>query len=175
MEANVLLPAPGYAVGIWLRQMYLWEALELLCSLHLSCFSGISSASYVEFLLLSKDIFFMLSHFSLTAIDSHGTLHLALGLVGIHCCCFHIGGNQVFIFIIRYLLKSIKLVSYSYRILVSSISTGERGPVILWSFNNLCLISAGKSLQRLFCDQKMLLQKTSMLHSSKCYLSTSCL
>ena len=30
------------------------------------------------------DAFFMSSHFSLTVIDSHGTLHLAVGLLGMH-------------------------------------------------------------------------------------------
>ena len=46
-------------------------------------FLSFCAAAFVEFLLLNKDnFFFMLSHFSLTAIDSHGTLYLALGSVG---------------------------------------------------------------------------------------------
>ena len=38
----------------------------------------------VEFLLLSKNTFSMLSRFSITTIDSRGSLHLALGLVNMH-------------------------------------------------------------------------------------------
>ena len=37
-----------------------------------------SVLAFLGFLLLSKDVFFILSHFSLIAIDSHGTLHLAV-------------------------------------------------------------------------------------------------
>ena len=66
----------------------------------------------------------MLSCFSLIATDSHGTLHLALGLA--LSCFFFMVGNKVFIFIIcsmyfKSLLKSIKLVFYSYHILISDI------------------------------------------------------
>ena len=40
--------------------------------------------SPTKFLLLSKDASFKLSYFFLTTSDSHGTLHLALVLVGMH-------------------------------------------------------------------------------------------
>ena len=36
------------------------------------------------FLLLNKDYIFMFTRFSQTTSDSHRTLHLALGLVGMH-------------------------------------------------------------------------------------------
>ena len=50
------------------------------------------------------------------------------------CCCFHVGIDEVFVFFVwsmcfRYLLKSIKCVSYSYRIFIANISIGERQPV----------------------------------------------
>ena len=56
----------------------------------------------------------MLSRFSPIPIDSHETLHLH---------AFGWGGNKVFIFVtrsmsFRYLLKTIKLVSYSYRTMI---------------------------------------------------------
>ena len=52
-----------------------------------------------------------------TDIDSHGTLQLALGLVGL----------KIFIFVIRSmsfkcLLKSIKPISYNYRIFIAYIA-----------------------------------------------------
>ena len=47
-------------------------------------FLSFCTLAFVGFLLLSQDAFFMLSHFSQTDIDSHGTLHYALGLVGMH-------------------------------------------------------------------------------------------
>ena len=47
-------------------------------------FISFEALAFVGFLIFSKDAFFMLSCFSLTAIDSHGTLFLALGLVGKH-------------------------------------------------------------------------------------------
>ena len=40
--------------------------------------------AFVGFLLLSKDAIFMLSRFFRATRDSHGTLHLALGLAGMH-------------------------------------------------------------------------------------------
>ena len=40
--------------------------------------------AFVTFLLSSKDAIFMLSCFFLTTSDSHGTLHLALHLFGMH-------------------------------------------------------------------------------------------
>ena len=86
-------------------------------------FLHISISRY--FILLSKDD---LSHFFLNAIDSHGTLHLALGLVGIHLAAASIWA-VVFKFIIQSMsfrcLKCIKPVSYSYHILISNITIGE--------------------------------------------------
>ena len=69
----------------------------------------------------------MLSCFSLTVIDSHRTTFTsffgwyALG------SCFYMGSNKVFISVIwsmffRCLMKSIKLVSYSYCILIAYIT-----------------------------------------------------
>ena len=55
-------------------------------------------------------------------------------------CCFYMGGYKIFKFIIwsisfRCFVKNIKLVSYSYRLMISNIRIGEWGPVILRSFN----------------------------------------
>ena len=62
------------------------------------------------------------------------------------CCCFHVGSDKVFIFIIwsmffRYLLKSIELVSYSYHIFIANISIGKWGQVVMCSFDCLFLTS----------------------------------
>ena len=83
--------------------------------------------SFVEFLFLSNDAFFILSCFSLIAIDSHGTLYLAFGFFNMHSA---VGGNKVFIFVIwsmcfRCFLNSIKLSSYSHCILISNITSNE--------------------------------------------------
>ena len=40
--------------------------------------------AFVGFLLSGNDAIFMLSNFFLSASDFHGTLYLALGLVGMH-------------------------------------------------------------------------------------------
>ena len=76
------------------------------------------------------------------ANDCYGTTHGSW----FHCkelgCCFYMNSNKVFIFVIwsmsfRNLLKSAKLVSYCYHILISNISFGEWGSVISWNFNCL--------------------------------------
>ena len=80
--------------------------------------------AFIGFLLLSKDAIFVLSHFFLTTSDSHGTLHLAFSLVGIYSSCYcYIGSNKAFIFVtwnisFRRLLRCIKLIYYSYCILI---------------------------------------------------------
>ena len=53
------------------------------CRNPVSLFYSPGQLAFVGF-LLSKDAFFMLSHFSLTAIDFQGTLYLVLVLVNIH-------------------------------------------------------------------------------------------
>ena len=68
----------------------------------------------------------MLSHFSLTAIDSHRTLHLVL----MHSAAASIWAVTKFSYLsisisFRYLLKSIKLVSYSNHILIAYITIGK--------------------------------------------------
>ena len=104
--------------------LFHWFSLEciiivffLVCVSSLWAFLSFGALAFVGFLLLNKDGFFMLSHFSLTAIDFQGTLHLAFGLVG----------NKVFIFIIwrmsfRCFLKVIELVSYSHHIMITNIT-----------------------------------------------------
>ena len=58
-----------------------------------------------------------------TAIDSPGTQLLLVWFSWyLLRCCFDVGGNKVFIFIHRVcLLKGIKLVSYSFCILIAYI------------------------------------------------------
>ena len=72
----------------------------------------------------------MLFSFSLFAIASHGTLHLALGLVGMHSVAASIWVLTKFSYSSlevssRCLLKNIKLVSYSNRLSISNITIGE--------------------------------------------------
>ena len=70
-------------------------------------------------------MFFSLSRFSLNAIDSHGTRHLTVGLVGKHlAAAFNVSGNKVFIVVIRNssfkcILKSIRLVFYRLSLLIA--------------------------------------------------------
>ena len=47
-------------------------------------FLSFLALGFVDFLSSNKDAIFMLSHFSLISVTSNGTLHLALGLDGIH-------------------------------------------------------------------------------------------
>ena len=47
-------------------------------------FLSLCVLAFVGFLLYSKNAIFMLYHFSLIAIASHGTLHLALSIVEMH-------------------------------------------------------------------------------------------
>ena len=48
------------------------------------CALNFCAVEFVGSLLLCKDVFFMFHCFSQTAIDSHGTLHLVLGVVRMH-------------------------------------------------------------------------------------------
>ena len=56
----------------------------LICVSSLWTSLSCCALAFDGFVLLNKNTLFTLSRFSLTAIDSQGTLHLALGLVGMH-------------------------------------------------------------------------------------------
>ena len=64
--------------------LYVFYLFFLLCVNSLSAFFSAWAFELVVFILFSKVLFFMLSRFSLTVIDSHATLHLLLGLAGLH-------------------------------------------------------------------------------------------
>ena len=75
-------------------------------------------------------LFFKLSCFSLTAMNSHETLHLALNSVEMKSAAASLWMVAKFSYssfrvCFRNFLKSIKLVSYSYSILISNITIGE--------------------------------------------------
>ena len=94
--------------------------------------------------LLSKDTFCKLFSFFLTTNDSHGT---TFGSGFALYCCFYVGSEKVFIFVIQSMsfkcpLKSIKFVSYIYHIFIVYISIGKLAPVIMCDFECLFLISA---------------------------------
>ena len=66
----------------------IWPRIYFSC-FFLVCFCSLKTLSFCEwafvgFLLLSKYVFFLLSCFSLTTIDSQRTLYLAFGMVGMH-------------------------------------------------------------------------------------------
>ena len=63
---------------IWPR-IILFVYVSSLCT-----FLSFCELAFVGFLLLSKGVFFYIILFFLTATDFNGTLHLALGLVGMH-------------------------------------------------------------------------------------------
>ena len=67
--------------------------------------------TFVRF-LLSKIAFFMLSLFILTAIDSQGTLHLALGLIGMHSAA----ASMCMVTNFSYLLYGVYLLDVSCRV-----------------------------------------------------------
>ena len=62
--------------------LLIWPWMYSICSL--CAYLSFCTLVLVGFLLLHRDAVFTLSHFFLTANVSHGTLCLALGLVGIH-------------------------------------------------------------------------------------------
>ena len=67
--------------------LLIWPLMYSCCSFFigvssLRTFLSFCTLTFVEFLLLSKDVFFYIVSFSLTAIDTHRTLHLDLGLIG---------------------------------------------------------------------------------------------
>ena len=79
------------------------------------------TSAFVGFLLLSKDAFLKLSRFLLTTSATHGSLHLALDLVGTHTAAAAASMWAVtkfsylsFGICLRYLLKSIKIQIYIY-------------------------------------------------------------
>ena len=61
-----------------------------MCSLVFSGLSYVSASQRLFVHLLGMAAFFTLSYFFLADIDSHGTLHLALGLVGMHSATMYI-------------------------------------------------------------------------------------
>ena len=145
------------AVSFALEALFCLLASFMVCYAHHDCLFSWSkltgAAEYTDyilaflwFILLSKDVFFMLSHLSLIVIDSQGTAHLALGLVGMHSAAISIWVVTKFLFVIRSMsfrcfLKRIKLVSYSYYIFIAYITVGKPGSVISLSFTCLFLIS----------------------------------
>ena len=56
----------------------------LVCVSSLRNFLCFLTLTFIGFVSSSKEVFFMLSYFFLTAINSHKTLHLALGLFHMH-------------------------------------------------------------------------------------------
>ena len=95
------------------------------------------------------------------------------------CCCFHIGGNKIFIFFIlsdiSWWVSNLFLTVTVYCLLISRLV--KKGAVITCDFNCLFIlfcVDSGVSLPRRFCDQKILFRKMNMPHSSKRCLSTFC-
>ena len=93
----------------------------------LCIFFSFCELALVGFLLLHRDGIFTLSRFLLTYSVSHGTLFGFWFGRYAFCCCFPVGVIKVFVLVIRgkylrYFLKFIEFVSYSYRILIANIS-----------------------------------------------------
>ena len=68
----------------------------LFCSHRI--FLSFSPLTFVKFLLINKDAVFTCSRFYLKAIDSHGTLYLHLGLVGMHSAAASIWAVTTFVY-----------------------------------------------------------------------------
>ena len=105
--------------------------------------------------------FFMLSCFSLTLIDFHGTLHLALYLVNLNLSPASLWMVTQFLYLsfgVRLSdVSSRVVVSCSYHILIAYIPINKWGPVIMWNLNlSYFCIDSGKSLLRQFCNSKIL-------------------
>ena len=101
-----------------------FQLFSLVCVSSHWTFLSFWISPFVGFFLLRKDAFFRLSRFSLITIASHRTVHLGFDLVGMHSVTASIWAVTVLIFLIwgisfRYLLKSIKVIFYSYHIMIS--------------------------------------------------------
>ena len=130
---------------------------------------------WIRMQFLSYLIFFL----RVCCRDSHRTLHLALGLVGMHSAAAPMWAVTKFSYSsfrisFRYFLKSIEFVSYTYCIFIPYTSIGKWEPVVTCDFVSYFCIDSGISLPWQFYDQKLLLQKWSMPNSSQYYLFTSC-
>ena len=125
---------------------FYWFDLEYISHCSFWYMFSFLYALAVGFLLLSKDAFLMLSQFSLIVYYFPWNLTFRSWFDwNAFNCCFYMGGNKVFIFIIwnmsfTYLLKSIKLVSYSYHIMISNITIDVWGSIILDYHDNIIYI-----------------------------------
>ena len=117
-----LLRAPKLFGMCWL---VFWGFLKFL---HI----GIGLVSFIESGCFFKSYFV----FSPTTSDSYGTWHLALGLVGMHSSAASMWAVIKFFYLsFRYLLKSIKFISYSNRIFIAFISIGKWESVVMCGFD----------------------------------------
>ena len=164
---------------LWIRPgIYSYCFFFTVCASSLWAFLSYCLLVFVEFLLLNMDAIFMLSHFFLLTSNSHRTLHLVLGLVGIHSATAFIWAEMKFshssfgvcVSDISRRVSNLFLTVTVYLLIISLLVT-------LWFclFDSYFGIDLSISLLRWFCDQKILLQKRSMLHCSEHYLSTYCL
>ena len=132
--------------------------------------------------LLLLRCFLILSCLSLTTFDFHGILHVTLGLIGMHSAA----DSKRAVTNFSYSLYGVCLSDVSKRVLNLFLAITVYWLLIFWqvttnqilklySFVAYFCVGSSQYLLRRFCDWKILLQKRSMLHSSKHSLSTSCL
>ena len=105
--------------------------------------------AFIGFLLLIRMPFLKLSCSFLTTSVFHGSLYLALGLVNMHSTAASIWAIFLFVnWIMSFsrFLKSLKLVSHNYCILIAYITMCKWRPVISWSFNSFLFLHRLKQI-----------------------------
>ena len=118
---------------------------------------------------------FLLFYFSITAVDSHGTLHLAFGLIGMHSTAACIWVVTMFLYSsfevclsdVTWRVSNLFLKITVYLLLMSQTSH----IIKLYLFVSYFCFDPGEFLLRWFCDQKIFPQKKNILHTSQHDLS----
>ena len=130
--------------------------------------------------MIKLKCFFHFISFFLIAINSHGNLHLALGLVCIFSAPPSIWVVTKFSYSsfgvchsdVSWGVSNLFLTVTTYSLLVSPLMNEDKPWLVVFTIFFYFYVDSGESLSRRFCDRKILLQKRSMSHISKPYLLT---
>ena len=152
----------------------------LLCSL--CVFLNFCVLAFAGFLLLSNDAFF-LSHFSLTAIDSHRTLHVTFGLVVIYSAVASIWVVRKFSYSsfglcfsdVSWEVSDLFLTVTLYWLLISLLVIEDHSYRVALTVYFIFQQRLGWLFAETILWSKDTPSKTRILQSSKRYLSITCL
>ena len=167
--------------------LFYWSDLEcilcflFICVSSLCGFLSFCALAFVGFLFYKvRRLFSCYLVFFLTSSNFHGTLHLALVLVDMYSATAFIWVLTKFlhlsfrICISDFSWKVLNFLVPTYLLFISLLVSDNQSKLVVLTISYFCADS-GVSLLFQFCDWKILLQKRSRPHSSKYYLSTSCL